>query len=87
MIPENHLKIFKRYLKDKNIYSAFKRALRTSEPTNAPLKKYISETYSRADEILMRCIHWSSTKEGDMFWEDKYNEFKKLFLTGNYEFI
>ena len=67
-MTSEQIKIFKRFLKEIGIYSAFFRHLRTIRFDKSIIIKDYLETIVK-DEVVGSSFFWSSSPEGYMFWQ------------------
>jgi len=89
--PSYKVKLFKRFLKDNNLYAAYMRNF------NDPLKRPPAWRYSTFDDlekvmvfdfgwVLSKTLHWDKTNEGWIFWNEKHIEFYKFFSKYYYKY-
>ena len=86
-IKRDNIKIFKRFLKENGIYSAFFReAKRNRFPESTLVRKFNGDINALLEhfkdnprEIIDRALHWRDTEQGAGFWDDISDKFR-IFL-------
>lgn len=79
---QNDYKSFKRFLKEKNAYIAFRSEIlkcRHYERKFQTLEDFLKTT--PANELIMYGINWSISKKGAQYWNNLYIEFKQIVNT------
>jgi len=75
---QNDYKSFKRFLKEKKAYIAFRsevlKCRHYDEFRHQTLKDFLKIT--PADELIMYGINWSISENGGQYWNNLYIEFK-----------
>ena len=73
----NDYKSFKRFLKEKKAYTAFRSEIlkcRHYERNFKTLESFLKAT--PANELIMYGIDWANSKAGSQYWNQLYIEFK-----------
>lgn len=81
-MDKKDITFFKRFLKDKGLYSAFKRGNNISRSTYPNIQSFQNFIKNHLDpcEILMFCVTWDYVRQKTGFyWGDIYTEFKKYY--------
>lgn len=89
--PSYKVKLFKRFLKDNNLYAAYMRNF------SDPLKRHPLWGYSTFDDlekiavgdfrrVLAKTLYWYETNEGYDFWYKKHTEFLIFFSKYYYKY-
>lgn len=89
--PSYKVKLFKRFLKDNNLYAAYMRNF------SDPHKRSLSWRYSTFDDlekikvldfrrVLCVTLYWYETNEGYDFWYKKHIEFFNFFSKYYYKY-
>ena len=81
---KNGIKIFKRFLKENGVYSAFFREAKKNTFSESTLvrrfKGNINELFEylkdTPEEIIDRALHWRDTEQGAAFWDDISDKFR-----------
>ena len=83
MVDKIELSFFKRFLKNKGLWNAFKKDVRKSEKFyKIPLRKFLNLENASSKNILMDCVLWCESDFRE--WGDMYIQYEKYF-SENYE--
>ena len=82
-MTSEQIKIFKRFLKEIGVYSAFFRNMKTSRFDNSiSIEDYLK--IRRKDEVVSASFDWLFSPEGHAFWERVYKVWFSIDVNSPY---
>lgn len=90
MVDKTELSFFKRFLKNKGLWNAFKKDVRASEKCNKMPFHHFIKYEENTTRILMQCVLWSASDfrgwggvyvQYGKFFSENYEDYKKNYFS------